>query len=65
MNLFLVDETWLFTAAIGLMLGLAVIEALGMLLGHGGLSAWIDHFMPHTPAGMVCWAGCIWAKSPS
>lgn len=51
MNLFLADETWLFTAAIGLMLGLAVLEGLGMLLGHGGLSAWIDHFLPHTPDG--------------
>lgn len=43
MELLLDPATWLFTAAIGLVLGLAAIETLGLLLGHGGLSDWAEH----------------------
>jgi hypothetical protein len=43
MELFLDPATWLFSAAVGLVLGLAVIETLGLLLGHGGLSGLADH----------------------
>jgi hypothetical protein len=46
MELLLDPSTWLFTAAIGLVLGLAVIESLGLLLGHGGLSGWAEHWLP-------------------
>lgn len=46
MSLFFDPSTWLFTAAIGLVLSLAVIEALGLLLGHGGPSGWAEHWLP-------------------
>jgi hypothetical protein len=46
MDLFFDPATWLFTAAIGLVLGLTVIEGLGLLFGHGGLFGWADHWLP-------------------
>lgn len=46
MELLLDPDTWLFTAAIGLVLGLAVIEGLSLLLGLGGLSGWAEHWLP-------------------
>jgi hypothetical protein len=46
MSLLFDESTWLFTAAIGLVLGLAMIESLGLLLGHGGLSGWAVHWFP-------------------
>ncbi|BBL76146.1 YqiJ family protein [Methylomagnum ishizawai] len=46
MDLFFDPATWLFTAAIGLVLGLAVVESLGLLLGQGGLSGWAEHWLP-------------------
>lgn len=46
MDLLFDPATWLFTAAIGLVLGLAVIESLGLLLGLGGLSGWAEHWLP-------------------
>jgi hypothetical protein len=59
MELLLDPSTWLFTAAIGLVLGLAVLESLGLLLGHGGLSGWAEHWLPdiHGPDadGLLGW----------
>lgn len=57
MELLLDPATWLFTAAIGLVLGLAAIETLGLLLGHGGLSDWAEHWLPdlHDADGLVGW----------
>jgi hypothetical protein len=57
MELLLDPSTWLFTAAIGLVLGLAVLESLGLLLGHGGLSGWAEHWLPdaHHGDGLLGW----------
>lgn len=43
MELFFHEQTWLFSAAIGLVLALGVMESIGLLLGHGGLSGWFEH----------------------
>jgi hypothetical protein len=43
MELFFHEATWLFSAAIGLVLALGLLESLGLLLGHGGLFGWLDH----------------------
>lgn len=51
MNLLFDESTWLFTAAIGMVMGLAVIESLGLLLGQGGLSGWAEHWFPDTAHG--------------
>jgi len=59
MSLFFDPSTWLFTAAVGLVLGLAVIESLGLLFGHGGPSGWLEHWLldyhDSTGEGLLGW----------
>ncbi|MGR9107654.1 MAG: YqiJ family protein [Gammaproteobacteria bacterium] len=43
MELLFHESTWLFSAAIGLVLLLSILESVGWLLGHGGLSSLFDH----------------------
>lgn len=47
MELFLANESWPFTAAVIMLLSIAVIEGMGLVVGMS-FSGWLDHVMPDT-----------------
>lgn len=51
MDLFLAPESWPFTVAVMLVVGIAAVEGMALLVG-ASLSGWLDHFAPDTAHGI-------------
>ncbi|HEX8987463.1 MAG TPA: YqiJ family protein [Rhodocyclaceae bacterium] len=51
MELFIANESWPFTAAVIMLLAIAVIEGMGLVVGLS-FSGWLDHMLPDASHGL-------------